>query len=79
MALAAEVVAITKTQISKFREFVDKYHRLWYQEAIDLANQLDVEECVPRCVNRQKNRNNMPAESPEEYYKRIVTIPVLGV
>ena len=32
---------------------------------------------VPRCCGRQRGRDNVPAQEPQEYFKRSVTIPFL--
>jgi hypothetical protein len=32
---------------------------------------------LPRIVGRQNNRNNVPARTPEEYYRRAVFLPFL--
>ena len=78
VALAAEVIRSTKSQVSKMREFVDKYHGLWYKQALDLAREIDVEEKMPRRTNRQQHRSNTPSETAEEYFERVITIPLLG-
>jgi hypothetical protein len=55
----------------------DVYHNKWYTEAVELANRLDIKQETPRTVGRQYYRNNVPAETPSEYFKRAVTIPIL--
>jgi hypothetical protein len=32
---------------------------------------------LPRIVGRQNNRNNVPARTPEEYYRRAVFLQIL--
>ena len=51
------------------------HHRKWYDETIEKAQHVDVTPHVPRLTGRQTQRNNVPATSPEEYYRRLVTIP----
>ena len=59
------------------RNQIDFYHVKWYQEALVLAGKVDIEEAVPRTVARQTTRDNHPFSTPSEYYKRVITIPVL--
>lgn len=53
------------------------HHRKWYDEAIEKAQHIDVTPHVPQLTGRQTQRNNVPATSPEEYYRRSVTIPFI--
>ena len=78
VATCTEEAAVVKQKIRAFRDNVDSYHKTWYQAAVELANSISVEPSIPRRVQRQKNRNNVPAESPEEYYRRVITVPLLG-
>ena len=42
-----------------------------------MADKLYVERVIPRTVfTRQANCNNVPAELPQEYYKRVLIIPL---
>ena len=38
---------------------------------------MGVEPSLPRLCGRQRNRDNIPAQTPSQYYRRTVTIPVL--
>lgn len=53
------------------------HHREWYIEALVKAEKVGTTPCMPRIVARQSQRNNVPATSSEEYYRRSVTIPFL--
>ena len=46
-----------------------------YINALTLC--LDVSPSVLRIVSRQMNRSNIPANTPEEYYRRVLDTPVL--
>ena len=46
------------------------------RQAERITTSLDVSPSVPRTVSRQMNRSNIPANTPEEYYRRVLTIPV---
>ena len=39
--------------------------------------QVGIEECKPRTSKLQRNRNNIPSESISDYFKKVVTIPLL--
>ena len=41
-----------------------------------MTTSLDVSPSVPKTVPRQMNRN-IPANTPEEYYRRVLAIPIL--
>ena len=68
--------------LDKFRLYlrsIDRYHADWFSRASQLADRLGVEPSIPRRTARQQHRNNVPAENEEEYYKLVVTIPMLGM
>ncbi|CAH3023622.1 unnamed protein product [Porites evermanni] len=37
----------------------------------------DVVPSIPRRTNQQQHRDNVPAQTPSDYYKRAVAIPIL--
>ena len=78
IALSGELISSVKQQIATFRSNTDLYHGIWYQEVVDLAQELGVQPSIPRVAARQSLRNNVPAENADVYYKRTITIPVLG-
>ena len=59
------------------RREVDEKHSLWYGEAVKFADKIGVKPAVPRIVQRQSLRNNVPAPNPEIYYRRALTVPLL--
>ena len=44
---------------------------------VDLSCKLGIEECKPRTSKLQRNRNNVPSELISDYFKKVVTIPIL--
>ena len=66
-----------KNDFTNFRNSIDSFHDAWYTEALDLAEKVEVEESKPRTVRRQTTRSNPPYKSILEYYKRVITIPVV--
>ena len=44
---------------------------------ISLKYKVGIEECKPRTSKLQRNRNTIPSESISDYFKKVVTIPLL--
>ena len=49
----------------------------WYKEACEIAAAAKVDPSLSRVCNRQRNRGNVPAETPEEYYRSSLGTPYL--
>lgn len=65
-------------QLNEVREKIDEWHKKWFQLAVDIASEVDTElPTIPRRCNRQTQRSNVEADSPEVYYRRALTIPFL--
>ncbi|CAB4043930.1 Hypothetical predicted protein, partial [Paramuricea clavata] len=75
--MAREKVSGLYVHLEKVRNEVDRRHDSLYQEAVSLADSVGTEPHRPRIAGRQHHRANTPADSPPEYYKRVVTIPFL--
>ena len=63
--------------LQSVRDDVDTHHCRWMDEAKKMCEVIGVELCIPRFCGRQQHRDNVPAETPDEYYKRNLTIPLL--
>ena len=49
---------------------IDEQHHRLYEEAVQLAAGIGIEPSHPRTVQRQVHRGvNLPASSPEQYYR----------
>ena len=59
------------------RENMDDEFKIIFQESERMATKLSVEPAIPRTVARQMHRNNVPAENPEEYYRRVIAVPLI--
>ena len=44
---------------------------------LKLQNKVSISETKPRTVAFQKYRNNVPSESVSDYFKEVVTIPLI--
>ena len=74
---AYAAVDIVKQTLQQCRENVETKHNEWYQEAVVFAASVGVVESKPRTMKRQVFRQNQPADTPKEYYRRSLTIPFL--
>ena len=53
-------------------------HRTWHETAITLGEKVNASQPqLPRRCSVQTSRSNTPGETPEVYYRRIVSIPFL--
>ena len=59
------------------RENMDDEFKIIYQQSERMATKLSVEPAIPRTVARQMHRNNVPAENPEEYYRRVIAVSLI--
>ncbi len=66
-----------KTSTVNVRNSIDSYHYQWYEIALVLAQKVGPKESKPRTVGRQTTRENHPYKTVSEYYKRIITIPLI--
>ena len=78
ICLAYNEVSAVETALQEVRESVDIHHKQWFDVATALAQRDNA--CPPelprRCMH-QAARDNTPADTPEMYYKRTVSIPFL--
>ena len=74
---AVELIESVKKHFENMRPCIDYWHSKWYQEALSLANLVEVSEAKPRTCRRQQNRENHPTDSIEDYFKVSLTIPFL--
>ena len=74
---AREKVALLFLTINELRSDVDKVHEVYYDMTVELAEGGGVKPFKKRTGDRQMHRNNVPANSTPEYFKRAVTIPFL--
>ncbi|XP_028406782.1 52 kDa repressor of the inhibitor of the protein kinase-like [Dendronephthya gigantea] len=72
-----ELISSLRTSVVNVRNSNDSYHDQWYEIALALSGKVGVEEAKPRTVGRQTTRANHPYKTISEYYKRIITIPLI--
>ena len=56
---------------------VDTHHFRWIDETKKMCEDIGVKLCIPRHCGRQQHGDNVPAGTPDEYYKRNLSIPLL--
>ena len=59
------------------RDKIEEEILVIYRQAERIATSLDISPSVPRTVSTQMHRSNIPANTSEEYYRRVMAIPVL--
>lgn len=77
-AMAKSDVDTVIKRLVDYRESVDDFHKIWFEDAMKLARSLNIQPEIPRRCTVQRHRSNTPADTPEVYYQRVVTIPMLG-
>ena len=74
---ALELITSLKNLTMKMRSDADDVHKSWYNQALSLAEKIDVDESKPRSCGIQRNRDNTPYNTISDYYRGSITIPVL--
>ena len=74
---ATYLIESLKRLICCKRNTVDTFHKKCYSDIVEIACKVGIEECKPRTSKLQRNRNNIPSESISDYFKKVVTIPLL--
>ena len=67
----------TRASVENLRTEIDNRNSTWWKEAVEMASSVDVEPSQPRTCGCQRGRDNVPADGPEEYFRRAVTAPLL--
>ena len=76
-AKAREKVPLLYLTIEDLRTDIDATHDSFYQMALDLAKESNINPDKKRTAEHQMHRANVPANTTSDYYKRAVTIPFL--
>ena len=75
---AMDMVEDVQAQLADIRGKVDHFHKTWFQSAVDMTKEVGVEKpSISRRCARQTARDNVEATTPEEYYRRTLTVPFL--
>ena len=71
------LITTLKNDVTNMRTNIDFYHDTWYDEALELAKEVNIQEAKKRTVGKQTTRSNPPSSSFSEHYKLTITIPLL--
>ncbi|XP_065671304.1 52 kDa repressor of the inhibitor of the protein kinase-like [Hydra vulgaris] len=71
------LIQALKDVVSSLRNAVDQHHQMCYEQALKIAQNINVAETKPRTSFIFKNRDNTPSESISDYFKFVITIPLL--
>lgn len=63
--------------LNEIKENIDVYHEYWYEEAVAIANVMEVPVKVPRLFLRHQRAANESEVRVETHYKEYVTVPVV--
>ena len=74
---AKEEISLLKNALADMRRDIDARHHILYDEAVTLAASIGVQPSMPRVVQRQVHRANVPAPTPESHYRINLTTPFL--
>lgn len=69
-----KIKSVTES-LEDVRKNVESFHSQWYEEACSLASGINSQPSMPRIAQRQTHRANVPASTPKDYFRRVVTIP----
>ncbi|XP_047134683.1 52 kDa repressor of the inhibitor of the protein kinase-like [Hydra vulgaris] len=71
------LIRAIKDVVISLRKIVDQHHKMCYEQALKIAQSINVAEAKPRTSFISKNRDNTPSESISDYFKLVITIPLL--
>ena len=71
-----QCINLMKETINELRANVEEIHEKFYQQAVEMAKKIKVDESVPRLCKVQ-SRENYLVPTPCDYYRVKLTIPLL--
>ena len=72
----SEIDTVTAT-VQDVRDNIDTHHAQWFLTITEMLSVVGIEPSVPRRCGRQTQWSNVPADTPSEYFRRTISIPVL--
>ena len=67
---AYDLVSDVELELQLLKVKCDDEFHVWFEETKNLADELCIQVSTPRIASRQTHRSNIPADSPEAYYRR---------
>ena len=80
VAKSVDIISNLKSSIQNLRASVDEYNSKCYNDALNLAEKVDIKESnikKPRFCSRQTYRSNQLVETTKNYFKMALNIPFL--
>ena len=74
---AVSEINIVITTLKNVRDNVDRHHKEWFAEVEKMCTSIGTTPSMPRLCGHQRHRHNVPATTPSEYFRRIITVPLL--
>ena len=65
------------TALKKVRENITVHHREWFTAIEQMCDTAGVTPTLPRLCARQRNRSYFPAQNPCDYYRQVISVPLL--
>ena len=75
---AYEHVSDVQLELEILKTNCEEEFHSWFEEIKTFADSLNTTVSTPRLASRQAHRSNVPAESPEVYYRRNIMLPFLN-
>ena len=76
-ANATHLTESLKSLICCKNNTVETFYKKCYSDILEIAYNIDIKECKPRRSNLHRNRNNVPSELIYDYFKKLVTLPLI--
>jgi hypothetical protein len=70
-------INLLKAHLNKLCRTVEDVHDEYYDMAVELANNVKVEDELDRICRKQTARENYPADTARDYYRVMLTVPIL--
>ena len=74
---AVREINSVKSALSNARGNIEEYRSRWFSTVDQMCSDIGIVPSVPRRCGRRSHRNNVPADTPSEYYCRCLSIPLL--
>ena len=65
-------ICLLKESLSEIRKNVNTYSNQFFEKAVELASVINIEPSIPRTCGIQRHRDNLPADNPQEFYRRSI-------
>lgn len=75
--LAANSITAVLHSLNEVNDNIDVYHEFWYEEAVGIANVMEIPVKVPRLFVRKQRAVDEGEVQAELYFKEYVTVPVI--